>query len=84
MTTKLDYIPWDEISEKNQQELKVHFKTIENIMETKLHYSREKSLAATKLEECWMWIGKAIKVDQEERADLKKKEFDEIYKKTGM
>jgi hypothetical protein len=67
MSTRLNYVEWDEISETNQQTLKTYFMSLEREIEDLLLNSREKSLAITKLEECWMWVGKAIKIDQEQR-----------------
>ncbi len=67
MTTRLDYVAWDEISETKQQMAKKMFQQLESALDVALNSSREKSLALTKFEECWMWVGKAIKVDQEAR-----------------
>lgn len=67
MTTKLDYVKWDFQSEALQQSLKKFYQQIETMIDEELQESREKSLTLTKLEESWMWLGKAIKVDQEQR-----------------
>jgi len=67
MATRLDYVKWDEISEKNQQIVKQYYLLIESFVSDTFKDSREKSLVLTKLEESWMWVGKAIKVDQEKR-----------------
>lgn len=67
MTTRLDYVTWDEISEKNQQQVKKQYQAIEAFIEETLQNSREKTLALIKLEESWMWVGKSIKVDQQKR-----------------
>lgn len=67
MTSRLNYVKYDEISDINQRTLKTYFMSLEGEIEDLLLNSREKSLAITKLEECWMWVGKSIKVDQELR-----------------
>jgi hypothetical protein len=55
--------------------LKRIFQTLENSIDSNLLNSREKSLALTKLEETWMWVGKSIKIDQEERT----KKYEEYF-----
>ncbi len=68
MTTRLDYLKWDDKSEKIQQSFKKFYQQIETMLDEELENSREKSLAITKMEESWMWVGKAIKVDQQKRS----------------
>ena len=63
---KYDYIEWDEQSKYLQQAIKKEFKYIE-FMLNNLNLSRELSLSRSKLEESFMWIGKAIRSDQIER-----------------
>lgn len=43
---------------------KEHCIVLEELIEVNLPNSREKSLALTKLEECFMWIGKAVRSRQ--------------------
>lgn len=57
---RFDHIQY---SEKSKQ-LSNQFKTISEQYEAlinELPNSREKSLALTKLEECFMWVGKALR-----------------------
>ena len=49
-----------------QSEFKDQCTTLERLIENLLPGSREASLAITKLEECYMWIGKAIRNSQVE------------------
>ena len=67
MNTSLDYVPFDEKAKSLQDSIKSQILCIDAMMRGSLKDSREKSLAITKLEEAFMWIGKAIKVDQEAR-----------------
>ncbi len=78
MTTRLDYVKWDEISETKQQIAKKMFQQLESFIDAGFGSSREKSLAITKLEESWMWIGKSIKVDQEKRNEELNKNLIEL------
>ncbi len=61
--SRFDYVAYDEESQVNQQ----IFKTLVTDIELELNHiedGRSKSLAITKLEECYGWIGKAIRDDQ--------------------
>lgn len=69
MTTRLDYVSWDSKSEALQQSLKKFYQQIETMLDEELGGNRETCLAITKLEESWMWVGKAIKVAQEKRTE---------------
>lgn len=60
---RFDYVQYDAKAYELQKAANSHMQTLENF----LYYlpdSREKSLVLTKLEEAYMWIGKAIKNDQ--------------------
>lgn len=65
--TRFDYVHFDNRSDNSSQGSKALCKALESFIEENLENSREKSSAITKLEECFMWIGKAIKVDQLKR-----------------
>lgn len=65
--TRFDYVHFDKSSDDSSQGSKALSKALESFIEENLENSREKSLALTKLEECFMWIGKAIKIDQLKR-----------------
>lgn len=61
---RFDYVRYDEMSGMQQQAFKILFTELEKHIEESLDDSRAKSLALTKLEEVYMWIGKAIRDDQ--------------------
>lgn len=61
---RFDYIKYDELATGRAMNLKPIVEELETSIDA-LPNSREKALAITKLEECWMWVGKAIKVAQE-------------------
>lgn len=70
--SRFDYIRYDEQAFTAQEVAKKKCTSLESMIET-LPNGRAKSLALTKLEECYMWIGKAIRDNQIERngsADL--------------
>lgn len=63
MRTRFDYVSYNENSQALQMSLKSQFNCIE-LMLNNLPNSREKSLVLTKLEEAYMWCGKAIRDEQ--------------------
>lgn len=63
MSGRFDYVKYDVKAQSLQQSVKSHMGVIELFLNN-LPNSREKSLAITKLEEAYMWIGKAIRDDQ--------------------
>ena len=63
---RFDYIQYDETAKQQQEELKAAFATVEGFV-SKLEAGREKSLVLTKLEEAYMWTGKAIRDSQIKR-----------------
>lgn len=67
-----DYVRYDEDSTANQNHLREKVEELTEEIETILQPGRAKSLAMTKLEECYMWIGKAIRDDQIKRDESKK------------
>lgn len=60
---RFDYVKYDEASVSNQNLFKGICEDLEANIEN-LQNGRAKSLALTHLEECYMWIGKAIRDDQ--------------------
>lgn len=68
--TRFDYVEFDDFSDELSQESKEKCKAIEYYLQYNFRDSREKECALTKLEECFMWIGKAIKEDQNKRRKL--------------
>ena len=63
MAGRFDYVRYDEEHAEIQSQFRFRFEATEMAIET-LPDGRAKSLAMTKLEECYMWIGKAIRDDQ--------------------
>lgn len=63
MSGRFDYVRYDDQSTATQAEFKVTFEAVAAKIET-LGAGRPKSLALTKLEEAYMWVGKAIRDDQ--------------------
>jgi len=57
---RFSYIKYDEQAMKEQQELKAAFEAVEKLVD-QLAPGRAQSLVYTKLEEAYMWTGKAIR-----------------------
>jgi len=64
---RFDYVKYDEIAATQQLGAKTLFQGLEEFAEQQLKSGRAKALVLTKLEEAYMWIGKAIRDDQIER-----------------
>ena len=64
--SRFDYVAYDEQAQAQQLEAKEQAIVLESLIEDSKS-PRAKALALTKLEECYMWIGKAIRDDQIER-----------------
>lgn len=64
--SRFDYVKCDEIAVEDQAKAKRHAEVLEKLIDN-LNSPRAKELALNKLEECYMWIGKAIRDDQIER-----------------
>lgn len=75
--SRFDYVAYDEHSAADQRESKELVSRLETFIDSlgtddatpvaRKTCGRAKALALTKLEECYMWIGKAIRDDQIER-----------------
>ena len=61
--SRYDYVKYDEVAVAQQADLKAKFTEVDALVEN-LKEGRAKSLAMTKLEEAYMWIGKAIRDEQ--------------------
>lgn len=61
---RFDYIKYDDEAVLMQADLKAEFEILESVIEGNLADGRAKALALTKLEESYMWIGKAIRDEQ--------------------
>lgn len=66
--SRFDYVSFDERSQRNLQHFKECVEELEDEIETTLKAPRYKAIALTKLEEVFMFIGKAIRDDQLERS----------------
>ena len=76
--SRFDYVKYDDISAQHQALAKEQVEAVETVID-QLPDSRAKELAYNKLEECYMWIGKAIRdelisregnpISQEERCN---------------
>ena len=64
--SRFDYVKYDNAAIVDQQEAKDYCQKLEQLIND-LGNSRATSLAHTKLEECYMWIGKAIRDEQIKR-----------------
>lgn len=64
---RFDYIKYDLTAQDLQGAFKLGFAAIELLCNEHLRNGRAKSLVVTKLEEAYMWVGKAIRDDQIER-----------------
>jgi hypothetical protein len=64
---RFDNVRYDEVSQNEQAFMKDQVEFMERRIAT-LKAPRYKALALTALEECYMWIGKAIRDDQIERS----------------
>lgn len=74
MSGRFDYVRYDSESLQKQVAAKAICTTLEEFIDQKLPDSRAKSLALTKLEEVYMWIGKAIRDEQVEKRDAELQE----------
>jgi hypothetical protein len=63
-TGRFDYVKYDDKAMLIQDEMKQRVYHFEQAIDAQLKSPRAKALALTKLEECYMWIGKAIRDDQ--------------------
>ncbi|HXS59275.1 MAG TPA: hypothetical protein VN703_00485 [Candidatus Sulfopaludibacter sp.] len=67
MSTRLDYVKYDDDTIALQNKFKKLFQDLEKMMGDDLVHCRENQLAITKLEESWMWVGKSLKIHQENK-----------------
>lgn len=69
-SSRFNYIAYDGVAQSKQAEMKDTCQILEEEIEVMLPNSRAKALALTALEECYMWIGKAVRDDQIERSSV--------------
>lgn len=65
-TGKFDYVKYDDQAAAQQAFYKGKFMELDQVVES-LEPGRAKSLAITKLEEAYMWVGKALRDEQVKR-----------------
>lgn len=58
-----DYVKYDEQAQGQQAFYKTKFEELHNVVQS-LEPGRAKALAMTKLEEAYMWVGKALRDEQ--------------------
>jgi hypothetical protein len=68
--SRFDYVQYDDVGKAKQADAKDLFTEVETAINT-LADGRSKSLALTKLEEAYMWVGKAIRDEQIVRSSEK-------------
>lgn len=61
---RFDYVRYDAAAHAASDEMKQAFIAVETAVEAKLAAGRAKALVMTKLEEAFMWVGKAIRDEQ--------------------
>ncbi len=61
---RFDYVRYDEVAEAKGRATKGYFQTLETWLNVALPDGRAKSLVMTKLEEAYMWCGKALRDEQ--------------------
>jgi hypothetical protein len=64
MSNRFDYVKYDVLATNIQAAFKAKMMDLEEMADTMLPKGRHHALVMTKLEECYMWIGKAIRDDQ--------------------
>lgn len=62
-TERFDYVKYDDATAAKQEGFKMEVMDLAHSIE-QLAPGRAQSLALTKLEECYMWIGKALRDEQ--------------------
>lgn len=67
MTKRFDHVKYDEKATSDQEHFKAAFFNLDCAVNAFLSSPRAKALVLTKLEEAYMWVGKAIRDDQIER-----------------
>lgn len=64
---RFDYVKYDDEATKLQFAFKCEFTELAELIESHCESPRARALALTKLEECYMWVGKALSDDQIKR-----------------
>jgi hypothetical protein len=61
---RFDYVKYDDTAQGKQEEFKSQFKTLEGMANAMMPDGRAKSIFMTKIEEAYMWAGKALRDEQ--------------------
>ena len=61
---RFDYVKYDEKATEDQAQFKTLFEEVETACARNLKPGRASALVFTKLEEAYMWVGKAIRDEQ--------------------
>lgn len=64
MGQRFSYVKYDQKHTELQEAFKAKFEYLEAMVDDQLANGRAKAFVHTKLEEAYMWIGKAIRDDQ--------------------
>lgn len=64
---RFSYVKYDDEATELQRRFKAAFEILEEMTRKDLKSPRPRALVFTKLEEAYMWVGKAIRDDQVER-----------------
>jgi hypothetical protein len=64
MPGRFDYVKYDSRATEDQARFKAQFEELEHAVTANLKPGRASSLVLTKLEEAYMWVGKAIRDEQ--------------------
>jgi hypothetical protein len=62
--SRFDYVEWDNFAEFKAKQILTQIEGVAAAIDFHLCNSREKSLALTALEECFMWMHRAVRSDQ--------------------
>lgn len=66
--SRFDFVQYDAKAKDDQTSVKLQCDHLEKLINERVESPRAKALALIKLEECYMWVGKAIRDDQIERS----------------
>ena len=69
MSDRFSYVRYDDLATSTQAHLRSAFEHVEALV-AQLTPGRAQSLVYTKLEEAYMWIGKAVRDDQIQRTGV--------------
>ncbi len=65
--SRFDYVQYDKKAAEDQALIKQKYMELEQLIEERVHNTTARGRIFVKLEESYMWVGKAIRDDQNER-----------------